>query len=81
MEASRRREIWHEGRYRQQGRSCLEPPMKPPFKRLSDLKPAQPVRTYAPPTPKVSRQTKAKVLSAAERAAFLASRPDLKPKA
>jgi hypothetical protein len=55
--------------------------MKPPFKRLSDLKPAQPVRTYAPPTPKVSRQTKAKVLSAAERAAFLASRPDLKPKA
>jgi hypothetical protein len=54
--------------------------MKPPFKRLSDLKPAEPVRTYAPPTPKVSRQTKAKVLSAAERAAFLASRPDLKPK-
>ena len=35
---------------------------------------------YAPPTPKVSRQKKAKVLTAAERAAFLASRPDLKPK-
>jgi len=37
--------------------------------------------TYAPPTPKVSRQKAAKVLSPAERAAFLASRPDLKPKA
>jgi hypothetical protein len=36
--------------------------------------------TYAPPTPKVSRQKRAKVLTAAERAAFLASRPDLKPK-
>jgi hypothetical protein len=33
---------------------------------------------YAPPTPRVSRQTKAKVLSPAERAAFLAGRPDLK---
>jgi len=28
----------------------------------------------------VSRQTKARVLTPAERAAFLASRPDLKPK-
>jgi hypothetical protein len=36
--------------------------------------------TFAPPTPKVSRQKPAKVLTAAERAAFLASRPDLKPK-
>lgn len=45
--------------------------MKPP------PKPTPP--TYAPPTPKVSRQTKAKVLTPAERAAFLASRPDLKP--
>jgi hypothetical protein len=36
--------------------------------------------TYAPPTPKVSRQKAAKVLSPAERAAFLASRPELKPK-
>ncbi|HZZ32239.1 MAG TPA: hypothetical protein VFE10_09625 [Phenylobacterium sp.] len=46
--------------------------MKPPTKRLSDLKGG------SPPTPKVSRQKKAKVLTAAERAAFLASRPDLK---
>ncbi len=42
--------------------------------------PPKPVRIYAPPTPMVSRQKKAKVLTAAERAAFLASRPDLKPK-
>ena len=34
---------------------------------------------YAAPTPKVSRQKRGKVLSAAEKAAFLASRPDLKP--
>ena len=47
--------------------------MKPPQK---GRKPA----TYAPPTPRVSRLKKAKVLTAAERAAFLASRPDLKPK-
>lgn len=55
--------------------------MKPPTKRLSDLK-GGPAATgvYAPPTPRVSRQTKAKVLTPAERAAFLASRPDLKPK-
>jgi hypothetical protein len=38
------------------------------------------VTTFAPPTPMVSRQKRAKVLTAAERAAFLASRPDLKPK-
>lgn len=37
------------------------------------------VTTFAPPTPKVTRQKPAKVLTAAERAAFLASRPDLKP--
>ncbi|HEY0650486.1 hypothetical protein [Phenylobacterium sp.] len=36
--------------------------------------------TYAQPTPRVSRLKKAKVLTAAERAAFLASRPDLRPK-
>jgi hypothetical protein len=56
--------------------------MKPPIRRLSDLKggKSQEPKTYAPPTPKVSRQTKAKVLTSAERAAFLASRPDLKPK-
>jgi len=57
---------------------------KPPIKSLRDLKPAPPRRTgldavYAPPTPKVSRRPKAKVLTAAEKAAFLASRPDLKP--
>jgi hypothetical protein len=55
--------------------------MKPPHKTLSELQP-KPGRTgtYAPPTPKVSRQKPAKVLTAAERAAFLAARPDLKPK-
>ncbi len=48
------------------------------------MKPSDPKRptsaktaVFAPPTPKVSRQTRAKVLTAAERAAFLASRPDL----
>jgi hypothetical protein len=52
---------------------------KPPIKRFADLKPAPAAAAvYAPPTPKVSRQKKAKVLTAAERAAFLASRPDLK---
>jgi hypothetical protein len=40
--------------------------------------PASKTATFAPPTPKVSRQKRAKVLTAAERAAFLASRPDLK---
>lgn len=55
--------------------------MKPPIKSLADLKGGSgAARTYAPPTPKVSRQTRAKVLTVAERAAFLASRPDLKPK-
>jgi hypothetical protein len=53
--------------------------MKPPPKRFADLKPAPaPPGTFAPPTPRVSRQKKAKVLTAAEKAAFLASRPDLK---
>lgn len=42
----------------------MNPPSKPPV-------------TYAKPTPKVSRAKRAKVLSPAERAAFLASRPDL----
>lgn len=56
--------------------------MKPPVPktRLSDLKGSGAPATFAPPTPKVSRQTRAKVLTAAERAAFLASRPDLKPR-
>jgi hypothetical protein len=54
--------------------------MKPPVTRPSHLKPASgPPKTFAPPTPKVSRQKRGKVLSAAERAAFLAARPDLKP--
>lgn len=55
--------------------------MKPPIKRLSDLKGGSPPSgVFAPPTPKVSRQKRAKVLTAAERAAFLASRPDLNTK-
>jgi hypothetical protein len=56
--------------------------MKPPAKKLSDLGGSgREPHIYAPPTPRVSRQKPGKVLSAAERAAFLASRPDLKPKA
>jgi hypothetical protein len=55
--------------------------MKPPIKRLADLKPSGPASgPYARPTPKVSRQKSGKVLTPAEKAAFLASRPDLKPK-
>lgn len=55
--------------------------MKPPPKRLSDLRSTSgQTGTYAPPTPKVSRQKRGKVLTAAERAAFLAARPDLKGK-
>ena len=57
--------------------------MKPPPTRLSHLKGGSPAgdKTYAAPTPRVSRQKQGKVLTDAERAAFLASRPDLKPKA
>ena len=53
--------------------------MKPPVKRLADLKPSSSAQgaAYARPTPKVSRQKTAKVLTAEEKAAFLASRPDL----
>ena len=56
------------------------PPVKPPSKtRLSDLKGGSgPVKKFEPPTPKVSRLKKGKVLTPAEKAAFLASRPDLK---
>ena len=55
--------------------------MKPPIKRLGDLKPsADQAKAYARPTPKVSRQKTAKVLTAQERAAFLAARPDLSSK-
>jgi hypothetical protein len=53
--------------------------MKPPSKSPSGRHLPQ-TSSYAPPTPKVSRQKRAKVLTAAERAAFLALRPDLKPK-
>jgi hypothetical protein len=51
-----------------------------PLKSLADLKKPAPPNAYDKPTPKVSRQKPAKVLTAAEKAAFLASRPDLKPK-
>jgi hypothetical protein len=57
--------------------------MKPPIKRLADLKPSagrNQAQTYARPTPKVSRRKTAKVLTAEERAAFLAARPDLASK-
>ncbi len=42
------------------------------------LRPPAKTATFAPPSPKVSRQSRAKVLTAVERNAFLASRPDLK---
>ncbi len=55
--------------------------MKPPIKRLTDMKPASAAPApYARPTPMVSRRKTAKVLTAEERKAFLLSRPDLKPK-
>jgi hypothetical protein len=55
--------------------------MKPPIKRQADLKPsAASTGAYARPTPKVSRRKTAKVLTVEERAAFLASRPDLNAK-
>ena len=55
--------------------------MKTPPKRLSDLKPVgDDPGVYAPPSPRVARHKPGKVLSAAERAAFLATRPDLDPK-
>jgi hypothetical protein len=55
--------------------------MKPPTKRLSDIRGGDSkTATFAPPTPRVSRQAKGVTLTPAERAAFLASRPDLKPK-
>ena len=55
--------------------------MKPPIKRLADLKPSSGQATaYARPTPKVARRKTAKVMTDEERAAFLASRPDLAPK-
>ncbi|EJL34788.1 hypothetical protein PMI01_01481 [Caulobacter sp. AP07] len=53
--------------------------MKPPIKRLADLKPS-PAKAYARPTPMVARRKTAKVMTDEERSAFLASRPDLAPK-
>jgi hypothetical protein len=50
-------------------------PMNPPDKSRTARSGA-----YDRPTPKVSRLKKAKVLTDAERAAFLASRPDLASK-
>jgi hypothetical protein len=49
---------------------------KPPYRPAA----ARPAEAFARPTPKVKRLKPGKVLSAAERAAFLAARPDLKPK-
>jgi hypothetical protein len=57
--------------------------MKPTISKTgqaSGKRPDSHATTFAPPSPKVSRQKRAKVLTAAERAAFLASRPDLKTK-
>jgi hypothetical protein len=55
--------------------------MKPPIKTPAGAKSrAVSATTFAPPTPKVSRQKRGKVLTPAEKAAFLASRPDLKTK-
>ena len=56
--------------------------MTQPPKRLSDLKPKPGAAdgVYAPPSPRVSRRKPAKVLTAEERAAFLAGRPDLNTK-
>jgi hypothetical protein len=45
----------------------------------ADLYSSREPMTYAPPTPRVAKQKPGKTLSAAEKAAFLASRPDLKP--
>ena len=49
--------------------------MKPPIRKAARSAPSPDV--FAPPTPKVSRRKPGKVLTAAEKAAFLASRPDL----
>ena len=50
------------------------------IKSLTDLKPKAAPTAYAKPTPKVSRLKSGKVLTPAEKAAFLASRPDLAKK-
>ena len=54
---------------------------KHPIKSLADLKGGTGAPTvFEKPTPKVARRKPGKVLSAEERAAFLASRPDLDSK-
>lgn len=45
---------------------------------MSVKPPAKPA-VFAPPTPKVSRQTRGVTMTPAQREAFLKSRPDLKP--
>jgi len=45
---------------------------------MKPTKPEKVTKTYERPTPKMSRLKRGKVLSVAERDAFLASRPDLK---
>ena len=66
------------------------PPVKPPkshldshpIRSLADLKGGSDgSTTFEKPTPRVARRKPAKVLTTAERAAFLASRPDLMSKA
>jgi hypothetical protein len=52
--------------------------IKPPLGGKARSAKGDKVKTFAAPTPKVSRQKPGKVLSPAERAAFVASRPDLK---
>lgn len=52
--------------------------MKPPKPRSPNDRPSADANTFAPPSPRVGRRKPAKVLTAAERAAFLATRPDLK---
>ena len=54
--------------------------IKPPQKTAKVSRNTVNNSTFAAPAPKVSRQKPGKVLSEAERAAFLAARPDLKPK-
>lgn len=52
--------------------------MKPPIKSLAGLAPlGSKTEPYARPTPMVARRKTAKVMTEAERAAFLAARPDL----
>jgi hypothetical protein len=67
----------------QHGRLVVKPPLSKT--RLSDLKgkgkgKSSKTEAFAPPAPKVSRRKPGKVLTAEERQAFLAQRPDLQAK-